>query len=187
MAGNEIGRRTVTAWHHTRAIVALPIVNTVVIPTTIVVGTGDLDLSWLDGARVARTLVGTIGISACVLGLVLVVRCIVVLARQGRGTLAPWDPTQTLVVGDVYRYSRNPMKLGLFLILLGEAATLGSSALASWCALFMLVNVVYIRCFEEADLRARFGPAYDGYCAVVPRWRPRLSNGNATSTHGHAR
>jgi protein-S-isoprenylcysteine O-methyltransferase Ste14 len=92
--------------------------------------------------------------------------------RRGNGTLAPWDPTQVLVRAGLYRYSRNPMKAGLFLILAAESALFGSTALACWTAAFIAANVVYIRVSEEPGLRARFGAAYDEYCAEVPRWLP---------------
>jgi protein-S-isoprenylcysteine O-methyltransferase Ste14 len=35
----------------------------------------------------------------------------------GRGTLAPWDPPKNLVVLGLYRYSRNPMYVGVLTIL----------------------------------------------------------------------
>lgn len=184
MSPTDTNARPVTAWHHTRAIVALPIMNTVAIPAVIVYTAGDLDPSGLEGAGPAPVFAAMLGVTAVILGVALVVRCIAVLANCGRGTLAPWDPTRTLVVGDVYRYCRNPMKLGLFLILIGEAAALRSVALAAWCALFALINVVYIHRFEEPTLRARFGSAYDTYCAAVSRWRPRMTSGSNRSLQG---
>ena len=74
-----------------------------------------------------------------------------------------------------YRYSRNPMKAGLFLILAGESLWLRSSALAWWFACFVVANVVYIRLHEEPGLRARFGEQYRHYCERVPRWWPGLA------------
>ncbi len=103
------------------------------------------------------------------------VHCILLFVRHGHGTLAPWDPTRELVGAGAYRYSRNPMKAGLFLILAGEALWLRSSALAWWFACFVVVNVVYIRLHEERGLRARFGEQYRHYCERVPRWWPGLA------------
>jgi protein-S-isoprenylcysteine O-methyltransferase Ste14 len=73
-----------------------------------------------------------------------------------------------------YGYSRNPLKGGLFFVLLGEALLAQSLPLAAWFAFFALANVVYIRLHEEPGLEARFGDRYRDYRARVPRWWPRL-------------
>jgi protein-S-isoprenylcysteine O-methyltransferase Ste14 len=107
-------------------------------------------------------------------GAALVAHSIRLFVRLGRGTLAPWDPTQLLVNAGAYRFTRNPMKGGLFLVLLGETLLLRSAALAVWLACFAIVNIVYIRVSEEPGLLARFGAPYRDYCARVPRWWPSL-------------
>ena len=55
-------------------------------------------------------------------------------ARIGRGTLAPWDPTERLVVEGPYAHVRNPMITGVLAVLLGEALIFGSTAIAIWAA-----------------------------------------------------
>ena len=67
-------------------------------------------------------------------------RTISLFARVGQGTLAPWDPTQRLVVLGPYRHVRNPMISGVLAILLGEAALLGSPPLLVWFGAFFAVN-----------------------------------------------
>jgi protein-S-isoprenylcysteine O-methyltransferase Ste14 len=79
-----------------------------------------------------------------------------------------------LVNAGAYRYSRNPMKGGLFLVLAGEALLTRSLTLGAWFACFALLNVVYIRLHEEPGLEARFGASYRAYRARVPRWWPQL-------------
>ena len=97
-----------------------------------------------------------------------------VFVRQGRGTLAPWDPTRRLVVAGPYRYVRNPMITAVLTILAGEAILLGSAAIAIWFGIFFAINAVYFPLSEEPGLRRRFGPEYDEYAGNVPRWIPRL-------------
>jgi protein-S-isoprenylcysteine O-methyltransferase Ste14 len=58
------------------------------------------------------------------LGLGLMIATIRLFMRVGKGTLAPWNPTQRLVVQGVYRHVRNPMISGVFFTLLGEAVLL---------------------------------------------------------------
>ena len=107
-------------------------------------------------------------------GLALVVWTVRLFVTVGQGTLAPWDPTSRLVVRGPYRHVRHPMITGVLLVLLGEAALLGSSTLLLWAAGIFAVNVVYLPLVEEPGLRRRFGEEYDSYCAAVPRWVPRL-------------
>jgi protein-S-isoprenylcysteine O-methyltransferase Ste14 len=157
------------AWRHARAIALLPLTNTVVIPAAL------LALWPVEppAGGVALALLA-IGSAVATAGVALVAHSISLFMRLGRGTLAPWDPTRALVAAGAYRYHRNPMKAGLFLVLAGEAIATQSAALAAWFAVFLLVNVVYIRLHEEPGLERRFGERYREYCARVPRWWPTL-------------
>jgi protein-S-isoprenylcysteine O-methyltransferase Ste14 len=163
------------AWNHVRAVLLLPLTNTVGIPAAIAAATGSGNVSWIRSPGVAD--VATLALAAALLagGAALVVHSIRLFVRLGRGTLAPWDPTRALVAEGAYRYMRNPMKAGLFLVLFAEAALLRSLPLLVWFVVFVLVNVVYIRVSEEPGLRARFGAAYDRYCVAVPRWLPSVA------------
>ncbi|HEY6069522.1 MAG TPA: isoprenylcysteine carboxylmethyltransferase family protein [Gaiellaceae bacterium] len=107
-------------------------------------------------------------------GLALVVWTVRLFVTVGRGTLAPWDQTTSLVVRGPYRHVRNPMITGVGTILGGEALFFRSWALAVCLAIFAAVNGIYMPLSEEPGLRRRFGAAYDDYRANVPRWLPRL-------------
>jgi len=75
------------------------------------------------------------------------IRAIIVLPVMGiigKGTLAPWNPTQKLVVQGVYRHVRNPMISGVCFFLLGEAMVAASWPLLSWFIVFALGNVMWI-------------------------------------------
>jgi protein-S-isoprenylcysteine O-methyltransferase Ste14 len=161
--------REVTTWRHARAIALLPFTNTVAMP-------GALLALWpsrpaVDAASVALLVFGVL---LMVCGIAVVAHTIGLFIRLGRGTLAPWDPTRELVVAGAYRYSRNPMKSGLFLVLAGEAAITQSPAIAVWFVCFFFLNLAYIRLHEEPRLLARFGARYRDYCARVPRWLPSV-------------
>ena len=114
------------------------------------------------------------GLLLVAIGLWLMAQTIRLLAVEGRGTLAPWDPTRRLVVRGIYRYLRNPMITGVIAIALGEAAVFASGALLAWAALVALVNAIYIPLLEEPGLVQRFGAEYENYRRNVPRWLPRL-------------
>ena len=114
------------------------------------------------------------GSALIVLGLVLIVQTIRLFSSIGEGTLAPWDPTQKLVVRGVYQFVRNPMISGVMSILLGEAALFASPALLWWFVGVASVNMIYIPLWEERGLERRFCDAYLEYKRNVPRWIPRL-------------
>jgi protein-S-isoprenylcysteine O-methyltransferase Ste14 len=96
----------------------------------------------------------------------------IVQFRRARTTVNPLRPqaASSLVCDGVYRFTRNPMYLGLLLVLLGWAAYLASLLALVLAPLF----VFYIDRFqigpEERALSARFGREFDAYAARVRRW-----------------
>ncbi|KQB60523.1 methyltransferase family protein [Acidovorax facilis] len=75
-----------------------------------------------------------------------------------------------LTMEGLFRRTRNPMYLGMFISLFGVACVLGStSALAGPVAFFALAQFWYIRSEEEA-MTLKFGDKYIEYQRSVPRW-----------------
>ncbi len=96
----------------------------------------------------------------------------IVQFRRARTTVDPTRPAKAsaLVQSGIFRYSRNPMYLGMGVVLCGWAALLGS--LSPWFVVplfVVLLTWLQIRP-EEAVLTTLFGPAYSDYCARVGRW-----------------
>ena len=89
---------------------------------------------------------------------------------EGHGTLAPIDPPKRVVVGGLYRFTRNPMYDGVLLVLLGEAWMFRSLPLLCYAAGFLVVVHLFVVIFEERALESRFGAEYRAYRAAVPRW-----------------
>jgi protein-S-isoprenylcysteine O-methyltransferase Ste14 len=175
-------------WKHIRAILLLPGMLAVVIPGTILLLTGLDTLGLWQSYPAARVGLPVLGGALICLGLVLMVATIRLFMKVGKGTLAPWNPPQRLVVRGVYRYVRNPMISGACCLLLGEAVLAASLPLLGLFALAVIVNVVYIPLSEEPGLAKRFGDDYLIYKQNVPRWIPRLKPwpteppGNDTTT-----
>lgn len=92
--------------------------------------------------------------------------------RRARTTVNPTRPdaASSLVATGVYRFTRNPMYLGLFLVLVGWAAYLSDAVALAGPLLFAL----YINRFqivpEERALTAKFGAAFDDYRRRTRRW-----------------
>jgi len=60
-----------------------------------------------------------LGLVLLLLGVVLLLWCVRDFYVAGKGTLAPWDPPEQLVVVGLYRYSRNLMYVAVLIILSG--------------------------------------------------------------------
>jgi protein-S-isoprenylcysteine O-methyltransferase Ste14 len=112
------------------------------------------------------------------LGLVLIVVAVVVdfwslgLFFRAHTTFNPLHPerTQTLVTEGTYRYTRNPMYVGMLIILSGWGIWLGSFSPFLFLPLFMLVLTVQQIIPEEKILEQKFGGTYLDYKARVARW-----------------
>jgi len=111
-----------------------------------------------------------VGALIFILGWYLIFYCVYRFAIEGRGTLSPADPTKNLVVKGIYRYSRNPMYIGVTLALVGEVIFTLSSALLVYSTIVFIAFNLFIILVEEPRLRRDFGEEYLAYCRKVRRW-----------------
>lgn len=92
--------------------------------------------------------------------------------RRSKTTVNPMTPQRTtaIVSTGVYRFTRNPMYLGMVFMLTAWAVYMGSA----WALVGVPVFMAYITRFqiqpEERALAARFGQRYADYCGRVRRW-----------------
>lgn len=103
-------------------------------------------------------------------GATLLLWCVREFYVAGGGTLAPWDPPRQLVTSGPYRMSRNPMYLGVDVILAAWCMLWSSRALIIYAVLFMIGFHLRVLLVEEPWARRRFGAEWDAYRARVPRW-----------------
>ena len=120
------------------------------------------------------TLWSCAGLLPLAAGAAILVWCIRDFATIGRGTLAPVDPPTQLVVRGPYRYVRNPMYVGVILILLGEAALFQSVMMLGYSVAFVLAVHCFVVLYEEPALQRQFGESYEAYRRHVRRWWPRV-------------
>jgi protein-S-isoprenylcysteine O-methyltransferase Ste14 len=119
--------------------------------------------------------VDAVGIALISVGACVLLVCVWEFARSGRGTLAPVDAPRELVVQGLYRYVRNPMYVGVAIILLGELLLVRSTAFLMYAAAWFIIVNVFVILYEEPALRRRFGGSYDEYTRRVHRWIPQIS------------
>ena len=106
-------------------------------------------------------------------GLAMLVWCFWDFFRKGRGTPAPIDPPKELVVSGLYQYVRNPMYVGIALILSGHFLWFGFWNILLYGVVVVLAFHSFVTLYEEPNLRRRFGSLYEAYLERVPRWIPK--------------
>jgi protein-S-isoprenylcysteine O-methyltransferase Ste14 len=82
----------------------------------------------------------------------------------------PWKPTRALATGGIFRWTRNPMYLGMALLLLGAALGFASPGILALLPLVILVIDRFVIAREERYLHDLFGAEYAAYRARVRRW-----------------
>jgi protein-S-isoprenylcysteine O-methyltransferase Ste14 len=93
-----------------------------------------------------------------------------VLFHRAGTTTTPGDVSKAFVVRGPYRFTRNPMYVGLTLAYLGEMGILLHYApIVTLVLVVIYVNGVVIP-LEESRLTERFGAAYTDYCQRTRRW-----------------
>jgi len=119
------------------------------------------------------TLYSSIGFLPIALGVAIYLWCAWDFATAGQGTPAPIDAPKHLVVRGLYRFVRNPMYVGVMLILLGESLAFRSTRILVYAAVVFVFFNLFVVLYEEPALNRKFGASYEEYLKSVPRWIPR--------------
>jgi protein-S-isoprenylcysteine O-methyltransferase Ste14 len=122
-------------------------------------------MAWPNAVRFGiATAVASAGILIAVSGLL--------AFRRARTTASPLRPDKasSLVASGIYRYTRNPMYLGMLLVLVGWAVYLARP----WALAVLPAFVIYMNRFqigpEERVLDGIFGAEFAAYRRRVRRW-----------------
>ncbi len=90
--------------------------------------------------------------------------------KQAGTSVVPGEPSTMLIERGPYRYSRNPIYIGMTVLYFGLAVMLTSA----WMLLLLIPVLIILKRGvverEEAYLTAKFGDAYRQFQARVPRW-----------------
>jgi len=121
---------------------------------------GQIDIS-------SMTIMGIIVLSV---GAMIYVACLWNFAIVGQGTPAPVDPPKKLVVVGLYRYTRNPMYIGVLSILFGWTFIFPSIGLVTYTVAVGTCFHLLVVFYEEPHLHRMFGRPYMEYCSRVNRW-----------------
>lgn len=147
---------------------------TIVVPGTVAVYA---PLLMARNRSTASGVVFAIAVALLVVGGVIYAWCVWDFAVFGCGTPAPIDAPKKLVVRGLYRYTRNPMYVGVLTVILGWSVLFQSPALTLYAVAVGLGFHLFIVLYEERHLKRLFGSDYDIYCSRVGRWLPMLHRG----------
>jgi protein-S-isoprenylcysteine O-methyltransferase Ste14 len=116
------------------------------------------------GRLTAAVVLALLGIAAIVAG--------VLEFNRARTTVNPHTPenASNVVSGGIYRLTRNPMYLGMLLMLVGWAVYVANVAAAVVPILFVAYITHYQIVPEERILTEKFGAPYESYLRSVRRW-----------------
>ena len=123
---------------------------------------------WFDWPQLIRWPWRGLGAVSVAVGLGLTLWALRLFEKDGT-THHPYESPEVFVRGGPYRFSRNPMYLGVTLVLLGVGVLAGTPALAfCWVVFAWIIDVRFIPP-EERALEANFGDAYEEYRSLVRR------------------
>ena len=92
------------------------------------------------------------------------------LFRKFETEICPTAKTTSFITGDIYSLTRNPMYLGMVLMLLGIAALVGNWLFYIAALVFGLILNHVFCAYEERKLRDQYGAEYAAYAEQVRRW-----------------
>ena len=112
-----------------------------------------------------------LGIFLLLLGLLILISA-VQLFKKDKTTVNPLSPEQAtkLVTGGIFKFSRNPMYLGMALILASVAVFFNIIGGIISMALFCLYITKFQIIPEERAMRDLFSDDFDKYTKVTRRW-----------------
>jgi protein-S-isoprenylcysteine O-methyltransferase Ste14 len=114
------------------------------------------------------------GLAFTGLGALLLLACAGTFIARGRGTPAVFDPPRQFVSAGPYKFVRNPMYIGGFLLLAGFGLIQRSLAILLFALALLGLFHLFVVFVEEPGLKKRFGQSYLDYKQIVKRWLPRF-------------
>ncbi len=116
-----------------------------------------------------------IGVILAILGCAILSHCANTLFFRPRQEMPiPLNAPEKFIVAGLYKYVRNPMYLGDFMVILAEFFIFGHLLILVYLLMVMIAVHLMVTRKEEKQLEEKFGKEYKDYRRNVPRWIPRL-------------
>ena len=154
----------------TQKMILRAILSFLALPT-LVAGVFPLLIAWIPSPRVFKSHFGAMLI---IVGGSILLSSVISFYRRGRGTLAPWDPPKHLVVQDLYCFNRNPMYVGVVMLVFGWALLTGNLWNYTYSVFIPIIFHFRVVLYEEREMERLFGKEWETYRNAVPRWGVRI-------------
>ena len=123
----------------------------------------------MPGATIFPDPANWVGALLIVIGIAIVIQPALAF-RKNETALRPFEVSSALVRSGMYRFTRNPMYLGMLTLLLGAAVLSGSlSPFLMPVMFYLIIRYRFIR-VEETMLEEKFGDEYLAFKRSVRRW-----------------
>ena len=110
-----------------------------------------------------------IGLSALLMGIIIILFSVLEFKRN-KTTINPFKSSSVLITNKLYSYTRNPMYLGMLIILLGNGLILSNLGTIFIAFLFIPIMNMRVIKYEEIMLDIEFTERYKSYKQRVRRW-----------------
>jgi|TARA_B100001059_G_C17779781_1_gene553446 protein-S-isoprenylcysteine O-methyltransferase Ste14 len=110
-----------------------------------------------------------IGLSALLMGVIIILFSVLEFKRN-KTTINPFKSSSVLITNKLYSYTRNPMYLGMLIILLGNGLILSNLGTIFIAFLFIPIMNMRVIKYEEIMLDIEFTERYKSYKQRVRRW-----------------
>jgi|SRR3989344_1300597 len=141
----------------------------ILVSSIIVAYVGQTVDSWLTIHSIFSYWATLTGVVVLLFGIVVRIWATVAFSRNKVKVLQLSAP-DTLVQDGPYAYSRNPLYVGIFCMVLGVALLLGSVTAVLFSVLLLFFANWWIQTREEPSLLKKFGDSYKNYLQVTRRW-----------------
>jgi protein-S-isoprenylcysteine O-methyltransferase Ste14 len=121
-----------------------------------------------------------IGIVLVAVGIIIYLICAISFLLKGLGTPSTWftgplkhligDEPKKLVASGIYKYSRNPMYVGVLIVVLGEALFYQRIILVHYFIFLFILFHLFVIMIEEPHLKKKYGQEYEEYRKKTRRW-----------------
>ena len=113
--------------------------------------------------------ISLIGLSALLMGVIIILFSVLEFKRN-KTTINPFKSSSVLITNKLYSYTRNPMYLGMLIILLGNGLILSNLGTIFIAFLFIPIMNMRVIKYEEIMLDIEFTERYKSYKQRVRRW-----------------
>ncbi|SEH13506.1 Protein-S-isoprenylcysteine O-methyltransferase Ste14 [Natronorubrum sediminis] len=154
---------------------AKTVLFTILVPGTVAVAVPQLLTRWRPHPKlpIDSSVADAVGALSLVSGILLYLHTAHEFLAEGDGTPSPSDEPDELVTSGVYARTRNPMYVGVLLVIVGQALRRRSVSICWWAAGCWIGFHNRVIRYEEPHLAEKHGDAYEQYREQVPRWFSR--------------